>query len=380
MEELQEIIQKVKTLIEEGKSGEEIFQFLSPFLNQGSESVERLAEHLANLPYEVTFSILQRMLEGAEEKRVRKAIKRSLYRLRSKGIPVGQISQEKGRSILRPLQVEPPEGYGTSIDPLGHRLLILVIPHAGRGVSVMHGMTSDIQGLINFMGAEMTRKEFKGFFENLHRDVSMPLLEMEAPYVGFLFVQAYRLTLEKKGTPPQDYLHLKHEIEKVKKEYEEALIYRYLSKEEMEGSERWLRRGGDLLKDGLIASWIIEEDKIRPYAKLLSEAQESKLFLNQAQKEIRGQEIYLQAVTEIFSEGNRRLYQHRLEETAYIFHQMGKEEEAKISLSVAVDLEKPLNPIQPNPFLVQLVVQSISLLLEQAREKKEKGDSLIIQP
>lgn len=380
MEELQEIIQKVKTLIQEGESVEEIFKFLSPFLNQGTESVERLAEHLANLPYEVTAAILQRMLEGAQEKGVRRAIKRSLYRLRSKGIPLGQVSQEKGRSILRPLQVEPPEGYGTGIDPLGHRLLILVIPHAGRGVTVMHGVTSDIQGWVNFMGAEMTRKEFKGFFENLRQEVSMPLLEMEAPYVGFLFVQAYRLTLEKKGTPPQDYLHLKHEIEKVTKEYEKPLIYRYQSKEEMEGSERWLRRGGDLLKDELIASWMIEKDQIRPYAESLLEAQESKLFLNQAQREIRGQEIYLQAVSEIFSEENRRLYQHRLEETAYIFHQMGKEEEAKVSLSVAVDLEKPLNPIQPNPFLVQLVVQSISLLLEEAREKKEKEDSLIIKP
>ena len=66
MDELQEIIQKVKTLIQEGKSVEEVFQFLSPFLNQGSESIERLAEHLANLPYGVTVSILQRMLEGAE--------------------------------------------------------------------------------------------------------------------------------------------------------------------------------------------------------------------------------------------------------------------------------------------------------------------------
>ncbi len=380
MEDLREITQKVRTLIQEGKSAEEIFQFLSPFLNKGSETVGKLAEQLANLPHEVTARILRRMLEGTEEKNVRRSIKRSLYRLRSKGILSGEASQGRGRSILRPLQVEPPEGFGTSIDPFGHRLLILVIPHPGRGVTAMYGMASDAQGLINFTGAEMTRREFKGFFENLRGESPLPLVEMEVSYVGFLFSKAYQLTLEKTGTPPQDYLHLKNEIEKVKKEYEKPLIYSYLPREEMEGDERWLRKGGDLLKDELFAPWIIEEAKIRPYAESLLEIQESKLFLNQGQKEVQGQEVYLKAMTEIFYGESKRLYQHRLEETAYILHQLGKEEAAKISLSVAVDLEKPLNPIQPNPFLFQLVVKSIYHLLAEAQEKNEKEPSLIIKP
>jgi len=380
MEDIQEITQRVRTFIQEGKSGEEIIQFLSPFLNEGSEAAEKMAEELGNLPHEVTARILQQMLEGIKEKRVRKIIKRSLYRLRNKGILLGEASYEKGRSILRPLQVEPPEGFVTSIDSLGHRLLILVIPHAGRGVTVMHGMTSDAQGLINFMRAEMTRREFKGFFENLQKESPLPLVEIEVPYVAFLFSQASRLTLEKKGTPPQDYLHLKNEIEKVKKEYEEPLIYRYFPREEIEGDERWLRKGGDLLKNELFAPWVIEEAKIRPYAESLLEIQESKLFLNQDQKEVHGQEIYLKAMTEIFSGESKRLYQHRLEETAYVLHQLGKEEEAKISLSVAVDLEKSLNPIRPNPFLFQLVVKSINRLLTEAQEKNEKEPSLIIKP
>jgi hypothetical protein len=59
---------------------------------------------------------------------------------------------------------------------------------------------------------------------------------------------------------------------------------------------------------------------------------------------------------------------------------MGKEEEAKISLSVALDLEKPLNLFQPNPFLLQLVIQSIFRLLTDAYEKKKEEVSLIVKP
>jgi hypothetical protein len=45
-----------------------------------------------------------------------------------------------------------------------------------------------------------------------------------------------------------------------------------------------------------------------------------------------------------------------------------------------MDLEKPLNPIQPNPFLFQLVVKSIFSLLAEAHEKKAKEVSLIVKP
>jgi len=380
MEEVEEIIQKARTFIEEGKSEGEVFRFLAPFLKKGPETTEKLADQLATLPYGATAGILQQMLSETEEKRVRKTIKRSLYRLRAKGVSVREDSRTRGRSVLRPPQVELPEGFGTGIDPGGHRLLILVIPHAGRGLTVMHALIGDTQGLVDFTGAEMSRKEFKNFFENLQEESVFPLVEMEASYVGFLFSRAYHLTLEKKGTPPQDYLHLKSEIERVKKEYEKPLIYGYLSREELEGDERWLRRGGDLLKDELYMAWVIEEDRIGPYAEALRETQESKLFLNPSQKEARFQEIYLKAMTEFFSEEKRSLYRNRLEETAYLFYKLGKEEEAKISLSVALDLEKPLNPFQPNPFLFQLVIKSIHTALTEAEEKRATEPSLIVKP
>jgi hypothetical protein len=76
----------------------------------------------------------------------------------------------------------------------------------------------------------------------------------------------------------------------------------------------------------------------------------------------------------------KALYRRRLEETAYIFHQSGKGEEAKIALSVAMDVEKPLNPIRPNVFLLQMVIQSIFTLLSETHEKEKREPSLIVKP
>jgi hypothetical protein len=244
----------------------------------------------------------------------------------------------------------------------------------------MQGVTSDTKGLIEFSGEEMTRKGFKAFFEEIQGKSSFPLVEMEPSYVGFLYVEAYQLTLEKKGILPQDFLSLKSEIEGIKKEYDKPLIYLYLQAEELAGDERVLRRGGDLLKADFFQSWRIEEDQIRPYADEVWEAEESKIVLNQAQKEVRFQAIYQKALSELFSGERRFLHKRRLEEMAYLLFKLGKEEEAKVSLAAALDLEKPLNLIQPNPFLFQLVIKSIFTLLAEAYEKKVKEPSLIVKP
>ena len=141
-----------------------------------------------------------------------------------------------------------------------------------------------------------------------------------------------------------------------------------------------LGKGGELLKADVFSGWRIEEEQIRPYADEVWEAEGSKIVLNPAQKEARFQGVYQKALTELFSGERRLLYQRRLEEMAYILLKLRREEEARISLSVAMDLEKPLNPIQPNSFLYQLVIKSIFGLLAEAYEKKSKEVSLIVKP
>jgi hypothetical protein len=380
MEDIQGLTEKIKIDIQDGKSNEEIFQFLQPLLGKDSEFDRHLAESLATVPDVITARVLQRMLEISNEKKVQKIIRRSLYRLKSKGITLEETSLKKEASVLRPLQTEPPKGMAGGFDFLGQRFLSLVIPHPGRGGTVMEGVISDTLGLVNFSGEEMTRKGVRIFLQEIKKNTPFPLVEIEASYAGFLFAQAYHFTLEKKRTVPQDYLRLKAEIEHVRKEYERPLIYSYLPPGEAAEEDWRLQRGGDLLKADLFSSWKIEEDLIRPYADEVSEAEESKIVLHRTQKEARFQGIYQKALSDLFSGERKFLYERRLEEMAYLLFKLGREEEAKISLAVALDLEKPLNLIQPNPFLFQLVVQSILALLAEAHEKRAKEPSLIVKP
>jgi tetratricopeptide (TPR) repeat protein len=380
MEDIQALFEQIKADISNGKSGEEIFQSLLPLLEKDSQTGGKLAELLVTIPDKIIAGLLHQMFKVTQDKKVRKIIKRSLYRLKSKGIVVEGILFDKESPILRPLQADPKEGFASGIDFLGHRLLWLVIPHPGRGLTVMHGIVSDMDGIVDFSQEEMTRKGFRSFFGEVQEKNPFPFVKMEPSYIAFLFTQAHQLHLDKKGSSLQEYLRAKSEIESIKKVYAKPLIYSTLQADEIAGDDRMLRKGGDLLKADVFYSWRIGEDQIRPYADEVWEAEQSKIVLNQAQKEVRFQGIYQKALTELFSGERKFLYQRRLEEMAYVLLKLGRDEEAKISLSAAIDLEKPLNPIQPNPFLFQLVVKSIFSLLAEAHEKKAKEVSLIVKP
>jgi hypothetical protein len=380
MEDIQAFIERMKMDISNGKSEEEIFQSLLPLLGKDLQAAGRLAESMVTIPDRVIGRLLHRMFEATQDKKVRKIIKRSLYRLKSKGVVVEEISFDKVKPILRPLQEDPKEGFASGIDFLGYRLLWLIVPRPGRGLTVMRGVVSDGEGIVDFSREEMTRKGFRSFFEEFKEKNPFPIVEIEPSYVAFLFAQAYPSNVNRKGTPSQGYLRAKSEIESIKKDYAKPLIYSYLQADDIAGNDRLLRKGGDLHKADVFSSWRIEEERIQPYADEVWEAEESKIVLNPAQKEVRFQGIYQKALTDLFSGERKFLYQRRLEEMAYVLLKLGREEEAKISLSVAMDLEKPLNPIQPNPFLFQLVTKSIFSLLAEAYEKKSKEVSLIAKP
>jgi hypothetical protein len=380
MEELENLLKQIKADVSNGKSDEEIFQSILPLLKKDPQAGGELAECLATIPDPIIGKLLLRMLEATQKKKIRKIIKRSLYRLKSKGIVIEEVFPDKERSILRPIQTEPRQGFASGIDFLGQRLLCLVIPHSGRGLSVMRGIVGDVQGLVDFSQDEMTRKEFRSFFEEVQKENPFPMVDMEPSYIALLFTKAHQRSLERKEISSQDYLRAKLEIENIKREYMKPLVYSYLQDDEIVGDDQMLKKGGDLLKADIFYGWRVEENLIRPFAEEIWDAEESKIVLNPTQKEARFQGIYQKALTDLFSGERKILYQRRLEEMAYVLFKLGREEEAKISLSVAMDLEKPLNPIQPNPFLFQLVTKSIFSLLAESYEKKSKDLSLIVKP
>jgi hypothetical protein len=380
MDNVKTWVDRLKTEIEDGKPDEEIFEFLKPVLGKDVETDAQIADALAAVAHPSAARLLVRMMASADSKKLAKTIKRSLYRLKGRGIAVEESPPEQRASVFRPPKAEAARGMGSGIDGLGERFLLLAIPRAGRGWAVIQAGVSDTLGLVNFVGDEMTRKGFRGFISEFKGKFPFPLVEMEPSYIAFLIARAYQRSVQREVTLSQDYIRFKADIEHTRKEYEKPVVYSHLRIDETAEADRHLSRAGDLLKSDVFAGWMMGTELIQPYAEAVREAEESKLILNPVQKEGRIQEVYQKALSDLFSGERRSLYERRLAEMAYVLFKLGREEEARISLAAAMDLQKPVNPFQPNPFLFQLVMMSIIGHLKDDYEKKRQEPSLIVKP
>ena len=116
MENAQALRDQLEKEIFGGKTDDEIFQFLAPHLGKDRQTDEEVAESLGVLSHPTAAKVLLRMSDLAISKEARKTIRRSLYRLKGRGIAVEEVPAEKEDSIFRPPKAEPSKGFGSGID------------------------------------------------------------------------------------------------------------------------------------------------------------------------------------------------------------------------------------------------------------------------
>ncbi|MGQ9508850.1 MAG: hypothetical protein ACUVTN_05560 [Thermodesulfobacteriota bacterium] len=380
MEKIQSILNHIRTDFQAGKSTEEVLSTLSSLIGEDLKTAKEVAENLPSIPEIKTAQLLEQMFDLYSEKEVRKAIKRSLYILRSRGIRFEHMISQKGKSVIKPIRAEDPQAIGSGYNSYGDRFLLLTLHHLGAGWELFNGIVNDIKGLVAFSTLFMSKKEMVSLITEVKEESPGEIVEMEPSYVGFLFYEAYKLTIAQGKEVPPQYLSVKDEIEKIKKSYDKPFIYSLIQEEEIERDEFLLEMGSTLFNTELFSSWRILEEEIRPYAGEVQEAEQSPIILTTSQKEARFHEIFLKAISNLFTETNRSLFRRRMEEMAYLLYQMGKGKEARVSLAIALDLKKPPNPFRPNPFLYTLVTRSIFALLSENYKRESKEPSFIIKP
>jgi len=379
----------VETLIREIRDDEAEGRPLKTSLKRLESEIGRSAEKgiamvtaLGAIPTERTAKLLQTLTQTVSEKRVIKAIKRSLYRIEQRGIPIEEEEKRTDEpSVLRPPVEEESQGFISAVDPEGSQIVFLAVPRRPKGLYLLQGIVSDIRGLIEFDRVETTKHGFRDFCQSIRGPDQLPIAEVEAGYCRFLLEEAAQLTGQRGGTLPAAYLSSKRDLEKIGR-METPPVFLMLDEKEIQRDPRLLRSSADLFQNRLFSSWFLPEEEIQEYANLIQEAEESRLVLNPAQREQRLQETYRKALVELFTEEKRRRYKRRLEEMAYVLLKEGDEGRAKVALAASIDLRSAPQALdlEPNPFLLNLVIRSIYALVARETEKKKAEPSLIVKP
>ncbi len=381
LQAVQTIIDRISLYQRQEEDPQRSLEFISQFLGKSAALDTAIADGLARIPSRATAMILMEMKASCRNKALLKAIKKSLYRLKQRGISIEDTKErESSAPVIRPLPSSQPKGFMSGIDYLGNRLIILAIPRIPRGLHTLEALVSDIEGLVNFHRDEMTRKSFHTFLGNLRERVEFPIVDIPPAYGRFLLDEAYALTEKMEKIPSKDFLAAKREISDIGDGIDGPLIYQCLDEDEIKGNDRFLADSKNLLEMDGIIKWVLEPEDVKPYVEAVREAEESKIALNPTQKEEWLQGIYQRALEELFPAERRLLYKRRLEEMAYILFKLGRTDEARCCLAAALDLEREISSFRPNPFLLQLVVTSIYRVMAEKDEEAEAEPSLIIRP
>lgn len=380
-EKIDRILHDIEAAQSQNATPEELLLMVSSYLEKEPFLTIPLIEALARVSNAETAQLLTGMLAGAEEKWIIKSIKRTLYKLRQRGVR-WEEKPSKGEPVLGPPKLAEPEGYLGTIDSTGSRIIVIAKPQPLRGLLVVISIVNDLEGIQQFNLKEFSKKGFKEFVKGSLSSVDFPIVNTPGAYCVHLLKEASSLHQRLSKPLPRGYHDAEKEFRDITWDDPDPIIYQYIREDEVKDRPHFLKDSVNLHKIMPFSTWHLGGQEVEQYASSITEAQQSKIVLRPDQKEARLNSIYRDALEELFPDDMRLLWKRRLEEMAHILLKTGKEEEARLAVSAAIDLQNPFSSIDPNPFIWNLLLKSLYILIEGDYEDKEKEEktSLIVTP
>ena len=339
----------------------------------------------------------------AQTKSVRRAISRALYKLSQKGVLVDRPAQEQAKSILTPIE---PEGYLSSMDGRGDRLIWLVKPRTGGGLHYLSALVNEPAGMrtVDYT-PDVTRKGLKFVRQDFAARYQISMIEVPWQYCDFVMSEGYerakahaRQTGQKEQAGEQAgqleqarqdldrYPALRSHIlttpaEPVPVPLPDMIAPQAIAQAVVE-KEQLLATSAQLFEEPELQRWLLDHEQAHPYIDKLSAVQESVIVLNQYQQQNRIQTIIEEAVADLFSAEGAQAYARRLEETALHLAASARLQNAKRAVAVALALRQNQQGGKSVPFCEELVRQSIAMHYHEERqqEKETSVGSLIMKP
>ena len=325
------------------------------------------------LDHPSTPDLLLRIKDCFEDKQVHKAIKRILFKLKKKGVAIEDPYQENDQApaFWRPSETEPPRCYVGGPDGRGYRpVMILLNPGTGQRIGL--GAVSDAEGVQEFLFGNVSKKRARELKQRFSAE-SGPLVETSLSHVTSVLEQAYQRSLDSGGEVPSGFLEFRSWLhDQDIPSLDKPVIYEYVKDSALEGAPLTDGDAGTLLDHPLMKDWLIDVESLRPFMEEIVASEESPLILSPEQKTRRVTEIKNNCVLDLFPKEKRRRIRGRLEEMAYLFHQL--EEGTKytgLCLRAAASMDQEITELTTNRFLTGLVDRSMAFYFEQGRKAME---------
>ena len=353
---------------------------LTARLGKGRETDLAVIFLLGRIADPAALQALTALEKTATDKDLKKEVRRSLFKLAQKGMSAPRAEGFEV-SVPKPiLQLSPEiEGYLSSVDGTGGRLVWLAKPQAGSGIQLLQGMVSDREGLAQVGGTVIRRKELRLMAQEIKKNHGVTMIPIPWEYADRILYEGYEKAKTSGRSDLEQFPSLRAIFNPARPKFSPHPIYGRLDAAGVRGGA-WRELSRRLLDEPEFRPWILDEDRVKPYLHQVEEAQESRLVLDPLQKEERIAGIVRDAVREIFSGERQQLFQRRMEDMALYLIETGREEQARLALAVALQLGEGDLGLLDISFLTGWVQKSLAFYLGQTKQKAAEEPSLIIKP
>jgi hypothetical protein len=316
--------------------------------------VERLPLDESSVPF------LTSIDEKFQDKGVRKAVKRVLFKLKNKGLPVDDFHSKGGgvsAPILKPPQEEPVALLGP-LNMKGSRAVLVTLGRTMRGIDGGMGIVSDEEGIKQFACGAFSKKGLKGIKEQLSQEAG-PLVETSLAHATSVLEEAYRRHLEIHSEAPEEYLELRPRLLNVGPPLDTPAIYGFITEESVSQMPLTDSQIEKLFQNELLKPWVVDFEDLRPFMEDISKMDDSPIILTQTQKADRAREIEEKCMEQLFPASKRAILRRMLEEMAYIFFKLGQEDFSRVSLAAGLSMGEGDSILRKNPVVKHLVRRSL---------------------
>jgi len=336
-----------------------------------------VADLCGAIPSEESARLLARIEAGAaSDKILRREAKRSLYRLKQRGVAGAEAppAEAPARGVLAGPEAE---GFLSFSDPSGDRLLWILRPRPGGGLYHLSTVVNEPAGLKEAVLAEVNRKGVRALREELEARHGLRLVEVDWHYCDAISAEGYERARQR-GAVTESAAH-----------YPQLRLQLFSAPAEApaktplhvprEPAEPNLAASAALFEEPELGRWFLGEETLSPYFARYREIRDSPIVLDRASQLSRLEEIVASAVEELFSGPSR--WQRLLDEAAYFFAKTDRPVAAERAAAVASALGEGKSG-RGNAFCEELVRRSFGAFFarEAEREREDKASSVLVTP
>jgi hypothetical protein len=336
----------------------------------------RLASALGELAEPAVAALLVGLEPYARDRGARKEVRRALYRLRQRGVPVPEPPVAAGRSIAAVAAPEP-SAWLPAFGGGGDRIMWLERPLLEGGALFVYAHVHEPRGLLDVSVAEAGRKRLRELKERVAAELKVTLVPADWRVIDALLVEASERSAA--GESHRDYLRIRPRITPDPPRPPAEPVSPRVDPPAAEEAAALAAASEALFAEPEFQSWGPDPEAAAPFIAELTRVRESPIVLTPLQQEDRAREIVGRAVAAL---APPPVMARRLEGTAYVLAQAGRTEVARRALGVARVLRDHPADAVTVPFVGVFVHRALGgfLAADDARREEERRSSLVVTP